>query len=105
MVQRSVRQISLGTVTALIATAGLMAASASSSLQSGAVRLDSARIVVNGTSNVHAWTAVTTAAKIARVQLAAAEGAGLLDVVDHPATLQALEIVVPAASLASPKER
>jgi polyisoprenoid-binding protein YceI len=96
-----VRQISLGTLAAVIATAGVVAGPA----QPAAVRLDSARVVVNGTSNVHAWTAVTTAAKVARVQLAeASEGASLLDALEAPDTLRAFEIVVPAASLASPKD-
>jgi polyisoprenoid-binding protein YceI len=96
-----VRRISLGTLAAVMVTAGVVAGPA----QPAPVRLDSARIVVNGTSNVHAWTAVTTAAKVARVQLAdTSEEASLSDVLEAPDTLRAFEVVVPAASLTSPKD-
>jgi polyisoprenoid-binding protein YceI len=96
-----VRHCSLGTLAAVMATAGLIAGAA----QPAAVRLDSARVVVNGTSNVHAWTAATTAVKVTRVQLAdATDEANLLDLLAAPDTLRAFEIVIPAASLTSPKD-
>jgi polyisoprenoid-binding protein YceI len=95
------RRISLGTLAAVIVTTSLVAGPA----QLAPVRLDSARVVVNGTSNVHAWTAATAAVKVLRVQLAdTSDEANLLDVLDAPDTLRAFEVVIPAASLTSPKD-
>jgi polyisoprenoid-binding protein YceI len=96
-----VRQIALGTGAGLIVTASLFAGA----VEPAAVRVDSARIVVTGTSNVHAWTAATTAVKVARLQLAdAADETNLFDVLQDPHALQAFEVVIPAASLTSPKD-
>jgi len=65
------------------------------------LRLASARVAIAGTSNIHAYTASTTAARIVRLQLA--EGASVADSL-KPGAIEALEISIPAATLSSPKE-
>jgi hypothetical protein len=66
---------------------------------------DSARITISGTSNVHPYTATSTAVRVVRARVApAAAGPGFWDEVVKPGTLEAFEIAVPAATLSSPKE-
>jgi hypothetical protein len=66
--------------------------------------LDTARITIEGTSNVHAYTASTTTARLTRVQLAAGvAGPDFWASVTRPGGLEAFEIAIPAATLTSPK--
>lgn len=70
-----------------------------------ALALGSTRITINGTSNVHAYTASTTSARVTRVQVAAAlAGPNFWQAIVAPGSLEAFEIAVPAATLASDKE-
>jgi len=63
------------------------------------------RVTISGTSNVHPYTASTTAVRVTRVQLAATvAGPGFWDEVVKPGALEAFEVAIPAATLASPKE-
>ena len=63
------------------------------------------RVTISGTSNVHPYTASTTAVRVTRVQLAAAvAGPGFWDEIVKPGALEAFEVAIPAATLASPKE-
>jgi polyisoprenoid-binding protein YceI len=65
----------------------------------------SARITISGTSNVHAYTAATTSARVTSVQVApSVVGATFWDEIVKPGGLQAFEIAIPAARLASDKE-
>jgi polyisoprenoid-binding protein YceI len=67
--------------------------------------LNSARVSIAGTSNIHAYTASTTTGRLTRVQVASiATGANFWDEVVKPGQLEAFEIVIPAATLTSPKE-
>jgi hypothetical protein len=67
--------------------------------------LGSTRITISGTSNVHAYSASTTTARLTRVQLApSVAGAAFWDEIVAPGNLQAFEISVAAAKLASDKE-
>ena len=66
---------------------------------------DSARVTINGTSNIHAYTAATTTVLIARLQLAGAvAGPHFWEEILKPGGLEAFEITIPAATLSSPKE-
>jgi polyisoprenoid-binding protein YceI len=67
--------------------------------------LDSARISIAGTSNVHEYTAETTTVRLARVQLAdgVASSPDLWTKVLEPGAVQAFEIAVPVKTLASGK--
>ena len=69
------------------------------------VGLVSNRVSLAGTSNIHAYTASSTAARITRLQIASDEDdANLWDAIVNPGTLQAFEISIPAATLSSPRE-
>ena len=64
--------------------------------------LVSARVTIDGTSNVHPYTASSKAVRLTRVQLAGVSG-DLLQQALQPGALQAFDIAVAASSLASPK--
>jgi polyisoprenoid-binding protein YceI len=70
-----------------------------------ALALGSGRVSIAGTSNIHEYTASTTAVRITRVQVAAGTGGPTFwsDIV-KPGAVEALEVAIPAASLSSPKE-
>ena len=65
--------------------------------------LNSARITLNGTSNIHAFTASTTTVQITTAEIGGAPTAELLDRLLEPAGLTAFEATIPVGSLASPK--
>ena len=91
----------LGAALALAAalTAGSIAAAQSP------LALETARITIAGTSNVHDYTASTTDARVTRVQFgSAAAGAALWEDAQRPGGLVAFDISIAAASLTSPKE-
>jgi hypothetical protein len=67
--------------------------------------IDTARITISGTSNVHAYTASTTSIRLIGAQVAAAaSGATFWDAVTRPGGLEGFEVAIAAASLSSPKE-
>ena len=67
--------------------------------------LDSPRITLAGSSNVHAWTAATTAVRVTHVKLApSVAGAAFWDEVVKPGAVEAFEIAIPVASLKSDKD-
>ena len=69
------------------------------------LRLGSSRISIAGTSNVHAYTASTTAARIVRLQVApGALGANVWEEILEPGAIEAFEIAIPATTLSSPRE-
>ena len=84
---------------------GAYAASGPGATAQSALAFGSARITISGTSNVHAYTASTTTARVTRVQIApSAAGAQFWQDVVAGGGLQAFEIAVPAAKLTSDKE-
>ena len=73
--------------------------------QNAPLALGTARLTIAGTSNIHDYTASTSAIRLTRVQLATLPaGADLLDVALKPGVVEAFEISIPAASLASKKD-
>jgi len=67
--------------------------------------LNETRITIAGTSNVHDYTATTTAARLTRVNLAApASGATIWEEIVKPGALEAFEVTVAATTLSSPRE-
>jgi polyisoprenoid-binding protein YceI len=67
--------------------------------------LASARVSLSGTSNVHAYTASTSAVRVTRLQVAKeAIGANFWDGVVKPGAIEAFEIAIAAATLTSPRE-
>jgi hypothetical protein len=69
------------------------------------LKLGSSRLSLAGTSNIHDYTASTTAARIVRLQVASGVlGGNVWEEVLKPGALQAFEIAIPAATLSSPKD-
>jgi polyisoprenoid-binding protein YceI len=67
--------------------------------------LDSGRVSIAGTSNIHEYTASTTSVRITRVHVAtSASESDLWTQILTPGALDAFEVAIPAATLASPKE-
>jgi polyisoprenoid-binding protein YceI len=86
----------------------LAAAVATSSVPAAAPKaplaIDTARVSIAGTSNIHEYTASTTTVRVTRVALAAAAtGDDLWSGVVKPGAIEAFEIAIPATSLSSPK--
>jgi polyisoprenoid-binding protein YceI len=72
-----------------------------SGAQSPALALNSSRITVAGTSNIHAYSASTTASRLVSSQLTAVSGPSFWDDAVAPGALEAFELIVPAATLVS----
>jgi polyisoprenoid-binding protein YceI len=66
--------------------------------------LNSARVSLDGTSNIHAFTASTHTVTIRSMEFDATPSGDLLDYVLQPGHLKSLEVTIPARSLTSPKE-
>jgi polyisoprenoid-binding protein YceI len=67
--------------------------------------IDSARITISGTSNIHAYTASTTTVRIRKGRLAAAiDGADPWESALKPGGVEIFEVAIPAATLTSPRE-
>ena len=66
--------------------------------------VDSGLVTITGTSNIHDWTATTTKVRVTKARIAAlAPGANIWDNALKPGAIEAFEIAIPAATLASPK--
>ena len=66
--------------------------------------IDSGRVTLAGTSNVHAYTASTTKVRVTRARIApAAPGADFWANALEPGVIEAFEIAIPTATLSSPK--
>jgi polyisoprenoid-binding protein YceI len=72
---------------------------------SSPLALGASRVSLAGTSNIHPYTASTTSLRVTRVKLAGnVVGANFWDEIVKPGALEAFEIAIPAATLASDKE-
>ena len=91
-----------------VATGLYMAAAATVPAQepgSSPLALGTSRVSIAGTSNIHEYSASTTAIRVTRVRLAnSLAGPALWDEIVKPGALEAFEIAIPAATLSSPKE-
>ena len=85
--------------------AAALAMAAAPAAQQRPLTLDTAKVTIDGTSNVHAYTASTTALRVTRVELAdGVAGPGFWDAIVKPGSLTAFEIAIPAATLKSAKD-
>lgn len=100
------RQFSIPTLVTLAMVMGLVATSPlRASAQDAPLTLASAKVSIDGSSNIHEWTAATTDVVVTKLTIAGADrGAGLLHAVLTPGAVTAFEIAVHAKSLTSPKE-
>jgi len=65
--------------------------------------LSAARVTVEGTSNVHDWTASTTAVLVTEVEIAGADR-DVLQAALQPGAIRAFDVTIPARGLTSPRE-
>ena len=100
------RRSALSVVGGALATALLLAPVANGeTAPASALRLVSSTVSLSGTSNIHPYTASTTAARLVRLQLAdGVLGEEVWTAVVKPGAITEFEIAVPAATLSSPKE-
>jgi hypothetical protein len=93
---------------ALLGSAVLFAIYVAAGAAAGAqapLAIDTARITISGSSNIHAYTASTTTVRVTRGQLGSPlEGPDLWASALKPRGVEAFEIAIPAATLTSPRE-
>jgi hypothetical protein len=92
------------TVAATAATSLGLAVALGRPVHAGALlSLASARVTLEGSSNLHPYTASTTAVRVTKLVAAPSPG-DVLQQVAQPGALEAFEITIAASSLKSPKE-
>jgi polyisoprenoid-binding protein YceI len=91
--------ITAGVLMALVLTTPAVTAAADAPFT-----LASARVVLEGTSNIHAFTASTTEVRLAAVDVDGMAPGEAIDRALLPGALKAFDVVIPAATLKSPKE-
>jgi polyisoprenoid-binding protein YceI len=102
MLRRHVRSTLL---TGLALAAGFGAVAAAGAQGPRPLAIDTARITIAGTSNIHAYTASTAVVRVTRASLSgAAAGITLWEGVTRPGAVEAFEVTIPAGQLTSPKE-
>ena len=90
---------------ALLLAATVAAAQVALARTKAPLAIETARVSIAGTSNIHEYTASTTKVKVTRVALAApVNSATFWDEIVKPGAIEALDIVVAAGTLTSPKE-
>jgi polyisoprenoid-binding protein YceI len=91
--------IALAAAFALAAIPAIRSHAAAAPLQ-----VDTAKVSIAGTTNIHPYTAATTTVRVTKVKLAAdLAAADTLDVLAAPGAIEAFEVAIPAATLLSPK--
>jgi polyisoprenoid-binding protein YceI len=94
-------QVALGSVLALT----IYFASGTAAKAQAPVAIDSARITIDGTSNIHAYTASTSTIRLTRGQLGnALAGPDVWTDALKPGAVDGFEIAIPSATLTSPKD-
>lgn len=96
---RPTTMIAAGMLTALA-----LATPAVTTAADAPLTLASARVTLEGTSNIHAFTASTNEVRLAAVEVDAVTPGEAIDRALQPGALKAFEVVIPAATLKSPKE-
>jgi polyisoprenoid-binding protein YceI len=71
--------------------------------EGGPLTVTSARVVLEGTSNIHAYTASTKDVRVTGIEIGGTPSGDVLAYVLEPGALKALEVAIPAASLKSDK--
>ena len=100
-----VRTVPACALATLLAAATMISVSGAQDTPQAPLTIDAARISIAGTSNIHAYTASTTAVRVTRVQLAnSVAGPNFWDEIVKPGGLEAFDIAIPAAKLSSPKD-
>jgi len=92
----------LRTLPAVIVAAAAMTAVPTA--QTPPLALDTARVTIAGSSNIHEYTASTATVRVTRVKVAVpVTGEAFWDDIVKPGALEGFEVAIPAATLTSPK--
>jgi polyisoprenoid-binding protein YceI len=86
------------------AVVGAALLSVPSAAQNTPLTIGTARVTLAGTSNIHDYSATTTAIRVTRVQLGTVPAGDLLENALKPGVVEAFEVAIPAKSLASQKD-
>lgn len=93
-----------GTFATLLLASAIVPAAAQSNARAS-LAVDSARVTISGTSNVHAYTAWTSTVRLVGAQVAGTvSGPNFWELVTKPGGLEGFEVAVAAATLSSPKD-
>jgi polyisoprenoid-binding protein YceI len=84
-----------------VAALPVVALQALPSAQVAPLAMDTARVTISGTSNIHSYTAWTDTVRITRVKFARPVSGGFWDGLVQPGALQQFEVAVPVAMLTS----
>jgi polyisoprenoid-binding protein YceI len=104
MALRPVIRLALGSATLALGFAAATVIDAQEAAQPP-IAVSSSRVSIAGTSNIHAYTASTTAVRVTRLQIAKdPAGSNLWDAIVKPGAIEAFEVSIAAATLSSPKE-
>lgn len=99
------RRFTLGWSAATVLAVGSCLAARPVAVAEIPLAIDSAKVTIAGTSNIHAYTASTTKVRVTRAQLGASiAGADFWESALKPGAVDAFEIAVAAGTLTSPKE-
>jgi polyisoprenoid-binding protein YceI len=100
------RLLKLVTVCALVATVQLLARPIdhAQSATAGPFTLVSARVSLEGTSNLHEYSASTTSVRVNAVELNGTTEGDLLEQLLQPGNLKTFDVTIPVTSLKSPKD-
>ena len=100
----TVRTLAGCALPALLVVGSIVAGVRAQDVPLAPVAIDSARISIAGTSNIHPYTASTTAVHVTRAQLANGAGNANWDAILKPGALEAFDVTIAAATLTSPRE-
>ena len=84
-------------------TAGLLLV-APSAAQNTPLAIGAARLTIAGTSNIHEYSATTTAIRVTRAQIGTIAAGDLLNHALEPGAVAAFDVAIPAKSLASTRD-
>jgi polyisoprenoid-binding protein YceI len=103
--RHSLRTTLIGLAATGIATIGVTTVAMHGAAATVPLAFESGRVSIAGTSNIHEYTASTTAVRVTRVQLASTVGGpNFWNEIVKPGAVEAFEVAIAAASLSSPKE-
>jgi polyisoprenoid-binding protein YceI len=98
-------RLGVRTVLGSLAALAISIAFAGSTRAQAPLAIDSARVTISGTSNIHPYTAATTSVRVTRAQLSGVTpGLDVWASVLKPGAVDAFEVEIPAATLTSPRE-
>lgn len=100
----TLRHLTTTTAALALAMGVTFVATAAAQDTTAPLAIKSAKLTIDGTSNVHDWSASTTAVRVTQAKLAAGVGGpSFWDAVVKPGAVEAFEVTIPATKLTSPR--